>query len=71
MTSTASTLSSLPGTKAIPIQFSTATIIIIVKKLKSCRTGLANYRGSISYHITLLLIPSRADTDTDMYVHTY
>ena len=75
MVSKAFTLSSLPGTKATPIQFSTAIKIIIIEKLKSCRTGLAIYRGSISYHITLLIINTlksrHRHTDADMHTHTY
>ena len=62
-----STLPSLPGfmtccvTKAMSIR---ASAIIITKKLKSCRTGLANHMGSMSHHITPLVINAIRGTCT-------
>ena len=78
MASTASPLPSLAGiymycvAKGTPIHFTTANII---KKLKSCRTGLTSDYACLSCE--LLLISLRADTQVHkgvclhMHAHTY
>ena len=52
---------------------STGSVVIIIKKLKSCRTGLTNHIGSI--YVTIiswhwLLMPSGVNTYTLVCTHT-